>query len=70
MTLLDADKEFFYRDGTLYFQQEGGGVPTNVEYKARNWGFDLRGKTGVRIIGVHFFGCEPAMGDEQQRQCH
>lgn len=64
LELLDAAKEWYYENGTLYFWQAGGGLPTNVEYKARNWGFDLRGKDNTKIIGLTFIGCEPATGDE------
>lgn len=65
LELLDVAKEWHYENGTLYFFQEGGGPPTGVEYKARNWGFDLRGKDNTKIIGIHFIGCEVATGDEQ-----
>lgn len=55
---LTQAKEWHYENGTLYFWQEGGGSPTGVEYKARNWGFDLRGKSNITIQGLQFFGCE------------
>lgn len=61
--LLDAAKEWFYDGTTLYLWQTGGGSPTGVEYKARNWGFDLRGKHDITIKGLTFIGCEPATGD-------
>jgi chitodextrinase len=57
--LLTQAKEWHYESGTLYFWQEGGGMPTGVEYKARNWGFDLRDKSNITIAGLRFFGCEP-----------
>lgn len=63
LDLLDAEKEWHYQGGVLYFRQTGGGSPTGVEYKARNWGFDLRGKSNVQIVGLTFKGCEPATGD-------
>lgn len=63
LELLTQAKEWHYENGTLYFWQQNGGLPTWVEYKARNWGFDLRGKSGTKIIGLHFIGCEPATGD-------
>lgn len=63
LELLTQAKEWHYENGTLYFWQQNGGLPTGVEYKARNWGFDLRGKSGTKIIGLHFIGCEPATGD-------
>ncbi len=60
---LTQAKEWHYESGTLYFWQEGGGPPTGVEYKARNWGFDLRGKSNVTVRGLQFFGCDPINGD-------
>ncbi len=67
--LLTQAKEWFYSSGILYFWQTGGGSPTGVEYKARNWGFDLRGKDNVIIQGLHFIGCEPATGDTGTDGC-
>lgn len=68
LVLLDAEKEWHYESGTLYFWQPGGGTPTGtIVYKARNWGFDARGKANVKIIspdgGLRFIGCEPFVGD-------
>lgn len=65
LELLDAAMEWHYEGGVLYFWQTGGGSPTGVEFKARNWGFDLRGKDNVQIIGLTFIGCEPATGDTE-----
>jgi len=64
LALLTQQKEWHYENGTLYFWQEGGGSPTGVEYKARNWGFDLRGKSNVNIVGLTFKGCDPVNGDD------
>jgi gliding motility-associated-like protein len=62
--LLDAAKEWHYENGTLYFYQPGGGAPTGtIEYKARNWGFDIRGKSNITIAGLTFKGCDPAVGN-------
>lgn len=64
LVLLDAAAEWFYDGTTLYFWQPGGGtISGTVEYKARNWGFDARGKTNVTIRGLKFTGCEPFVGD-------
>ena len=63
LSLLTQAKEWHYTGGVLYFWQNGGGSPTGVEYKARNWGFDLRGKSYVVIDGFVFTGCEPAYGN-------
>jgi len=61
---LTQQREFFYNGTNLYFWQPGGGAPTGViEYKARNWGFNLANKTGVTIKGIQFIGCEPAYGN-------
>lgn len=62
LILLDAPREWQYENGVLYFWQPNGGLPTGVEYKKRNWGFDLRGKSNTKIIGLHFIGCDPARG--------
>ena len=62
--LLDVEKEWHYESGTLYFYQPGGGSPSGtIEYKARNWGFDIRGRSGVKIIGLEFIGCDPVVGN-------
>lgn len=60
---LTQAKEWHYEGGILYFWQEGGGSPTGVEYKARNWGFNLIGKSDITIEGLNFIGCEPMTGD-------
>lgn len=59
LDLLDAEKEWHYQSGTLYFRQEGGGSPTGVEYKARSWAFDLSGKSYITIKDIDFIGCDP-----------
>lgn len=69
LILLDQQREFHYEGGTLYYWQPGGGAPTGVEYKARNWGFDLRGRDYITIEGISFKGCEPATGDESTDNC-
>lgn len=71
LTLLDAAKEWHYdaATNTLYLWQTGGGSPTGIEYKARNWGFDLRGKDNVTIQGLTFIGCEVASGSPTTDNC-
>src|SRR5688572_22656987 len=59
LDLLTQANEWFYGGGILYAWQTGGGSPTGLQYKARNWGFDLRGKSNVTIEGLTFIGCEP-----------
>ena len=62
--LLDAPKEFHYENGTLFFWSPTNGPPTGkLEYKARNWAFDIRGKSNISLKGLYFIGCEPAHGD-------
>lgn len=62
--LLNTAGEWHYESGTLYFWQPGGGAPSGtIEYKARNWGFDIRGRSGVKIIGLTFIGVDPVIGD-------
>lgn len=61
LELLTQAKEWHY-DGTyFYFWQTGGGSPTGVEYKKRNWGFDLRNKSFITVEGINFIGCDPVM---------
>ncbi|GIG63528.1 hypothetical protein Lfu02_79000 [Longispora fulva] len=52
-SLLDAENEWFYDAGTLYLWAPGGGAPTGVEAKKRNYAFDLRGRSWVTVQGVN-----------------
>lgn len=63
LALLDVAKEWHYESGILYLWQPGGGSPTGVEYKARNYGFDLRNKSYITINNIHFTGCNPVEGN-------
>jgi hypothetical protein len=65
LDLLDQAMEWHY-DGTyLYLWQTGGGTPTGtIEYKARNWGFDLRSRAYINIEDITFKGCEPVTGND------
>lgn len=69
LEFLTQQREFHYQNGTLYFWQPGGGSPSGVEYKARNWGFDLRNRTNIQIVGLTFKGCEPATGNTSTSNC-
>lgn len=60
---LTQQREFHYESGTLYFWAAGGASPTGVEYKARNWGFNLKDRQFITIRGFTFKGCEPVMGN-------
>lgn len=57
---LTQANEFHYESAgsLLYVWQPGGGSPTGIEYKARNWGFDLSGRSGITITGVQLVGCD------------
>ena len=59
LSLLSAEKEWHYENSTLYFWQPGGGSPTGVEYKTRNYGFDLTNRSYITLKGLHFKGCDP-----------
>lgn len=64
LALLTQAKEWHYENGTLYFWQNGGGVPSGtIEFKARNWGFDIRGKSNIIFTGLQFIGCDPVVGN-------
>jgi hypothetical protein len=57
LTLLDIAREWHYEGGILYLHA-GGSSPTGIEFKARNWGFNLENKSGITIKGLTFIGCE------------
>lgn len=64
--LLTAEGEFYYdkNQNKLYLWAPGGGVPANVEYKARNWGFDLTAKSHIHLKHLNFFACDiPTNGE-------
>ena len=64
--LLTPEGEFYYNisQRKLYLWAPGGGVPQNVEYKARNWGFDLTGKSYIHLKRLNFFACDiPTNGE-------
>ncbi len=70
LQFLDQEREFHYEGNTLYYYQPGGGTPTGtIEYKARNWGFDLRTRSYITIQGLTFIGCEPATGNTSTAFC-
>jgi hypothetical protein len=64
--LLTTEGEFYYDESQnkLYLWAPGGSVPQNVEYKARNWGFDLTGKSYIHLKRLNFFACDiPTNGE-------
>lgn len=66
---LTQQREFHFESGTLYFWAAGGGSPTGVEYKARNWGFNLSDRQYIVIKGFTFKGCEPVYGNTNTSYC-
>ena len=52
---LDVGDEFFYDGAQLYLWQLGGGSPTNVEVKKRNYAFDLNNKSYITIRKINLF---------------
>lgn len=63
--LLTQPTEFHYESGNLYFWQQGGGTPSGtIEYKARNYGFDIRNKSYITFEGITYRGCEIAFSNE------
>lgn len=68
--LLDIANEWHYNSTTnvLYVWQTGGGSPTGIQYKARNYGFDLSNRSYITIEGVTFLGCE-VMGNTNTSYC-
>lgn len=69
LSLLTQAKGFHYSSGTLYYKPVTGQMPTGMEYKARNWGFDLRSKSYITIRGISFIGCEPVTGNDSTNYC-
>lgn len=64
LQLLNMAGEWHYQSGTLYYWQPGGGtISGTVQYKARNWGFDVRDKQNVTIKDLNFIGCDAAHGN-------
>jgi hypothetical protein len=52
---LDAQKEWFYDGTKLYLWMPGGGTPSKVEVKRRNYAFDLSGKSNITLINLSLF---------------
>jgi hypothetical protein len=59
--LLDAAKEWYYDSAntTLYLYTPDGNSPARhtVEVKARDYSFDLSGKSYINIVGIKTLGC-------------
>lgn len=70
LMFLTQAREFHYDGGVLYFKPFGGGAPSGtVEFKARNWGFNLQNRSYITITGINFIGCEPANGNTSTSNC-
>ena len=54
---LNAPGEWYLDGSKLYFWSPDGGVPQNVEVKARQYGFNLSGKSYINISNINLFGC-------------
>ncbi len=52
LALLDAEKEWSYDGTSLYLWAPGGTSPADVKYKARNYAFDLTGKSYVTLSNL------------------
>jgi len=56
LSLLDAESEWYYDGTNLFLWAPGGNAPKGVEYKQRNYAFDLAGKSFITIKGLRIFG--------------
>ncbi len=56
LNALDAEKEWHWQDDTLYLYPPSGTDMSDalVETRTRVFGFDLTGRTGVTLQGLHF----------------
>ena len=52
---LDSPGEWFYQSNTLSLYSTN--TPTGVTAKHRNYGFDMRGKDFIKLVGLNFFAC-------------
>jgi hypothetical protein len=60
---LDAEQEWFYDGSKLYLWAPGGGSPSGVEVKARNWAFDLRDRAHITVRGIAIFAASVISND-------
>ena len=58
LELLDAEGEWFWKEGTLFLKPVGGKNPelSVVERKVRDYGFDLSSRAYVEVKGIKVFG--------------
>jgi len=65
---LDEANEWFYDSdtSTLYLWAPGGGSPTGVEAKARQYAFDLSGRSYIQIRDIGLFAATIVTDDESE----
>ncbi|MBM4082811.1 MAG: DUF1565 domain-containing protein, partial [Planctomycetes bacterium] len=56
LNCLDAEKEWHWQDGTLYFWAPGGGAPANVLARTRIYGFVMQNVSHVSLKGLYLHG--------------
>jgi len=54
---MDSPGEWFYDPSTYTLSTYSVASPTSVSIKRRNFGFNLSGKTGIKIANIDFFAC-------------
>ena len=52
---MDSPGEWFYQSNTLSLYSTN--TPTGVTAKHRSYGFDLRGRSFIKLVGLHLFAC-------------
>ncbi len=67
--LMDSDGEWFYdsSNSRLYFYSSTG-TPSNVEAKYRKKGFNLSGKSYIKLVNLDFFSCT-VVSDSNSSDC-
>ncbi|MET9674540.1 RICIN domain-containing protein [Streptomyces sp. NPDC006482] len=65
-SLLTGPNAWYYDPGTrdLYLWAPGGGVPTGITAKKRNYGFDLDGRHHVTVRGINLFATSVTTDDD------
>jgi len=65
---LTAQNEWFYDAGAreLYVWAPGGGVPTGVTAKARNYGFDLNNRSYINVTRINLWATTITTNDSSQ----
>lgn len=52
---MDSPGEWFYQSNSLSLYSTN--TPTGVTAKHRSYGFDLRGRSFIKLVGLNFFAC-------------